>query len=297
MVINILKAARHFIFNKNAQKNFKNQSALNKVLRPFIAASFIQNRTSFIHIFSYLSGAFRQHQKLRILAHHYTFLSATFSQNQLRNLFFTGIDCYIDFDAENKYSVVLSFSSMLEFEGSLSLIYKVNNAEIAHLSFSIAPGDLFDIDDDNVLFIACLQKNGALQSSINMATKHFKDIDPARILMKVLESLADTLSISTCIGVSAANQLTAIKHSTVEKFSSIYDELWIENGGILKNGDYIISLPLPQKSLLAIKQTHRNRAIKKRGRLLEIYNSVHQNMQRNLLKSNDLIIYPLNRAS
>jgi len=260
------------VFNKNALKNLKNQLKLIALIQYFTAEKFVHFRTNLYHLTDYLSGEFTTDEKLRILYHHYSFLKNNFTNKQLGQIFNAGVECFKEDSNIGKYSIVLGSSSTLEFEGSLSLYLMFNDIKIATLSFSIVPGSLFNIPEEHVAYITCTQRIGQHKARILAAIKHFRDIVPSVLLMKSFEAILLTLGISACVGISYKNQLTALKHPGEEgKYHAFYDELWMNYGGIDIAGNYLVPLPLAQKPLLLIKQTHRNRTVRKRLKLREIY--------------------------
>nr|WP_255487031.1 DUF535 family protein [Mucilaginibacter sp. SP1R1] len=278
MVQNIIKIVRRLLFSGSAYVNINQQLKVIDVLKPFIQDKYIHYRIYVIYLFSYLSRAFDTDTKRQILINHYQLLQDRFPPAQLNKLFKSGIVCYSDNCGSNHYELILASSATLEFEGSLSLFFTMNEIKISTLSFTIAPGKLFGLADDHVIYISRLQRAGNHNQNIHTAIKYFNDIIPSVILMKVLEAVAAALHIHTCIGISSDNQLSTYMEPEAEKFYSIYDQFWINNGATLKNGNYIIPLPIAQKPLELIKQTHRNRAIKKRNKLCCIYNISYQNI-------------------
>jgi uncharacterized protein VirK/YbjX len=274
-----LRLIGYVIFNKKAFRNSKSQFKLIVLLKYFTDNKLVHFRTNLYHLTDYLSGSFSTGDKIQILIHHYSYLRANFTDAQLRQLFNEGIECYTECIETDKYSIVLTGSSTLEFEGSLSLFFKLNDVKIATLSFTIIPGSTFNLSDQNLAYITCMQRIGEHKDSINKAIKYFRDIIPSFILMKSFEAILSVLNISNCIGVSYTNQITALKNENKENYYSFYDELWMNYGGINITGNYLIPLPLTQKPILLIKQTHRNRTIKKRNKLKEIYNASLEGMR------------------
>ncbi len=266
------------IFNKKAPRNLIDQIKLIKILRYFTANKLAHLRVNLYHLTEYLACSLSINEKLQALFYHYNYLKTTFSLNQLEQLFNDGIECYAEDIEKDKYSIVLTGSSTLEFEGSLSLFLKMNGMKIAVLSFTIVPGELFGLDDEKVGYITCLQRKGQHKASIQIAIKHFRDIIPSFILMRSFEAILSVLKIDTCVGVAYTNQITAMQNVNNENYYSFYDEHWMNYGGIYKNGNYIIPIPLTQKPLLLIKQTHRNRTVKKRNKLKEIHNESFSKM-------------------
>jgi uncharacterized protein VirK/YbjX len=96
--------------------------------------------------------------------------------------------------------------------------------------------------------------------------------------MRSFGALLSVLKIDTCVGVAYTNQITAMKNVDNENYYSFYDERWMNYGGVYKDGNYIIPTPFAQKPLLSIKQTHRNRTVRKRNKLKQIYNESFSKM-------------------
>ena len=274
----ITRLSRFIIFNKKAPRNLIDQIKLIKLLRYFTTNKLAHLRVNVYHLTGYLSCSFNNNEKLQALFYHYKYLKTTFNLNQLKQLFNDGIECYAEDTENDKYAIVLTGSSKLEFEGSLSLFLKMNGVKIAVLSFTIVPGALFGLEDEKVGYITCLQRIGQHKAGIHIAIKHFKDIIPSFILMHSFEAILSVLKIDTCVGVSYTNQISAMRSVNNESYYSFYDEHWMNYGGVYKDGNYIIPTPLAQKPLLAIKQTHRNRTVKKRNKLKEIYNESFSKM-------------------
>jgi uncharacterized protein VirK/YbjX len=268
----------HFIWNKRALSNLKQHRALAKTLKRAVPPGKPVFRTSVMYLFSYLSGAITTSHKRKILTHHYSFLRKVFTSEQLSQLYNGGIVFYAEQYEQNHYRVILAPSEMLEFEGSLSLLFEINKQKIASLLFSFSPGDVFDIEDENIVFISCLQRVGNQAENAYAATKYFSDNNMATILLKVLEAAAVDFGITKAIGVGCDNQLTAKLTCEHERYYSIYDQFWLNSSGVKRDGDYLIELPMVQKSILLIKQTHRNRTIKKRQRLRDIFEAVQSNL-------------------
>jgi uncharacterized protein VirK/YbjX len=254
------------LFNRVAD-----QMEVIKVLSPFVSAGFINRRTYLIYIFSYLSRSFSVDEKRRILLHNYSFLRQSFDQKKLQKLFCDGITCFREIDGNDIYEVVLSSNDFFEFEGSSALSLKLNNVAVFDLAFTFAPGKIFGVEDETVIYISGLQGAKNEFDSVYKITKHFKENAPAIILMKVLEAIAAYFKINKLFGISVDNQLSFGGKSDYQYFYEKYDEFWKNTGGIYQQGDYLIPLPMPQKDILLVKQKYRNRTLKKREVLKEIY--------------------------
>jgi uncharacterized protein VirK/YbjX len=274
----ILRLLGFIIFHKRAPLNLIDQIKLMKLLRYFTINKLAHLRVNLYHLTEYLSCSLSTDEKSKALFYHYNYLKTIFSLHQLKQLFNDGVECYTENIENYEYNIVLTGSSTLEFEGSLSLFLRMNGVKIAVLSFTIVPGVLFGLEDEKVGYITCLQRIGQHKANIQIAIKHFRDIIPSFILMRSFEAILSVLKIDTCVGVAYTNQITAMKNINNENYYSFYDERWMNYGGIYKDGNYIIPTPFAQKPLLSIKQTHRNRTVKKRNKLKEIYNESFDKM-------------------
>jgi len=276
---------KYFFFSKSVLSNYKRQFQLVKTIKPFFKAGLIKySSNTYVYIFqrlfrNFLSVSLTTNDKLDIFSHHFNFLQHHFSFGNLHKLFNEGISLFSETDGSNAYAIKLVSSKNGEYEGLLSLAFTCNDIELAVVSFTIAPGKIFCLEQNEIAYVTRLQKSRAEKDLVNEATKYFKDIFLTSILLKALEAMLFAFDISTFAGVSAGNQVSGHMSGYQELFYVFYDETWITNGGILKNGEYILSLPLPHKSILLIKQTHRNRTVKKRNKLKEIYDCCSKNAQ------------------
>jgi len=276
---------KYFFFSKSIFSNYKRQFQLIKIIRPFFKAGLIKySSNTYDYIFqrlfrNFLSISLTTNDKLDIFSHHFKFLQQHFSPDNLNKLFNDGIQLFSETDGPNNYAIKLISSKDCEYEGLISLSFTCNDTELAVVSFTIAPGKTFGLEQPEIAYVTRLQKSREEKELVNEATKYFKDIFLTSILLKALDATFSAFNISTFLGVSADNQISGHFSGYRELFYIFYDETWVINGGTPKNGDYILSLPLPHKSLLLIKQTHRNRTVKKRNKLKEIYNCCLENAQ------------------
>lgn len=154
----ILRVVRHFLFEgRSFYSNCKQHLDLVKVLKPYKRANLISLRTYAIYLFSYISKSLKVDEKLKILTYHYSFLRSIFPTNKLKELFKNGIELYKERSDNDEFSVTLTSSGLLEFEGSLSLFFTVNGTKVFTLSFSFAPGSVYGVKDKTIVYVSCLQ--------------------------------------------------------------------------------------------------------------------------------------------
>jgi uncharacterized protein VirK/YbjX len=262
--------AKHFFFDGSFGSNVNKHQQLSKTLGPFISAQLISAKTPLLYLRKYISTAFPVSKCLEILGHHYSFLTNNVSAANLKQLFVDGIICY----AEDNYKIILYGSEDREREGSLSLYFKDNDVTIAQLSFTVSSGKAFDMEDENIVIISRFQQIYAHVEKAREAKKHFQDVMPTVLLFSVLESFCVALNIKRVIGLHGKDQLS-YEDKYQQAYTANYDEFWMHNGGQKSQYGYVMNCPFPQKDLLEIKQTHRNRAKRKRDRIDAIYNLCH----------------------
>lgn len=275
----LINCTKYFILDGNTVSKSKQHIELVKHLNPFKTANLIYDRAYYAYLFPYLSASFSTEEKREIYIHHYAFLRRTLSQEHLGLLYQRGIECFKEQIKEDEFTVLLKGrNTVKEYEGSLSLYFKMNGDTLFTASFSVIPGKVVKVADKEVIYIACMQGAHYWYEQIRKATKLFRENDLGVILMRVIEVFAKKFNICTALGVSAANQLSYRAHHDFHKYYSNYDVFWEGIGATLKNGEYVMPLPLPQKDILLIKQNHRNRTRKKRAKLDEIAAVVEENL-------------------
>jgi uncharacterized protein VirK/YbjX len=270
--------ARYFLFNGSLSSNIKKHKEIKETLSPFIANKLMDPKTTLLYLRKYVSTALPVDKSREILLHHYTYLKRMLPFNNLQHLFSNGIVCY----TESNYKIILSGSEDREREGSLSLYFKDGDLTIAQLSFTITNGKTFNVADNNIAVISRFQQISAHLENITEAKKFFGDIMPTLVLFTVLEAICVSLNIEKVLGINGKDQLSW-EPQYERSYSVNYDEFWMRNGGTATQYGYLMDCPFPQKDLNEIKQSHRNRARKKRERLEAIYNYAHTEINKLLI--------------
>jgi len=196
-------------------------------------------------------------------------------------LFLKGISCYSEINNDDTYTINLkAVTNHLEFEGSMNLVFHLNDVIIYNLGFSFIPGDIFGCSGEQVIFIASVQGTKNEFANIRKTTKYFKDNAPPVILLKMLEAMAIEFGIYTCLGVSVENQISFADDGTYNRFYNIYDQFWINSGAEYINSNYVIGFPSTSKPILTVPQPHRNRTLKKRKKLQEMLTLASENFKK-----------------
>jgi uncharacterized protein VirK/YbjX len=267
---------RYFVFHKGFVSKFRMHRAVLRTLSPFRRQKLIFFRTTLMYILPYLSKSFGVSRKQSILIDHYSFLDKKFSLSQLRQLFSDdGLEAYTETKGSDIYSVRLkSVTNHLEFEGSMSVLFKLNDIILYSLCFTFIKGEVFGINEEWLIYVSALQGTKNEYENIRISTKYFKENSLPVILLKTVEAIAVPLGIRHCVGISAHSQLSLKYSGQFERFFNNYDAFWLNNGAERIKDDYLLKFPLIQKPIEQIAQAHRNRTLKKRQKMQELSASI-----------------------
>jgi len=268
------------LINRNAFSNIKNQWGLIKVLRPFLKAKLITFSPYTIYFYPYISRTFNINDRYKTLIHHYSFLQNNYTPAQLEQLFTNGMECFKAVYGDAEFSIILKQNYTSEYEGPLSLYFKVNDDLISTLSFTFMPGDILNEGAENLIYISHLQRAQTQQHNNEHFINFFRNIHPSVVLLRAVEALGLAWGISKCVAITAENQLSYIAGMDKIAFAHTYDEFWKGRGGVYLNCAYHFQLPLLEVPLPAIKQSHRNKTIRRRNRLNEVYTICYYNFCR-----------------
>jgi len=249
------------------------------ILKSYKETQLINLRTYAIYTSSYLSKRLIVKEKLKILTYHYDFLKKIFRPHLLNQLFKNELIFWSSEKCPNTLSVSFTFSDMLEFEGSLALIFKVNEIKVFTLAFSFSPGNVFGFPDTTIIYIGCMQGVKDEFENYAKATKQLHENIPPVILVKVLEAFACALNITTMLGITTTNQLSFGKDANFENFNNNYNKFWEIIGGKKFNDYYLIECPLHQKPITLITSKHRKRVLDKRKVLEDVYKVCYENIK------------------
>ncbi|MES1219123.1 MAG: DUF535 family protein [Bacteroidota bacterium] len=252
--------------------NFRKHFELYRVLKFYSANGLIKFRTYRIYLFTYISKKLSIKEKLFILTHHYSFLKQSFRKKYLKKIFSGGVICWEEYNGVDSFKILLRARHYLEFEGSLTLSFMVNDTRVFNLNFNFAPGDIFGFEKENtILFISGLKGVENEFSKITLVSKAFFDLSPRIILMKVLENVGATLGVDTIVAVNVSNQVSYNNKEVAGRFYVNYDQFWEKlNGRKMKEGYYSFKCPIPEKPIHLVRHKYKKRALNRRSRLNEI---------------------------
>jgi uncharacterized protein VirK/YbjX len=237
---------------------------LSRALKPFSTSGFISPKIYFIYLFKYLSNSLNTKEKLGILANHYAYFKKQFPYHVLKSLFSDGLVCWSESRGQTTYEMKLISTTPYENEGSLCMLFTLNDTILYRLAFTFAPGKIFGLLDEQIFYITRLQGVRGCFHEISKSTKFFNDVTPPAMLVSAIEGMALALGIKTVIGISLENQISYLV-SDRQSFQKNYNEFWKTYDSVkIYNGDYLMPLPMQHKDIGLIKSNHRGRTVNKR---------------------------------
>jgi uncharacterized protein VirK/YbjX len=247
--------------------NLHRQRSVSAILRMpnFCAIASLQPRFPFKYLNNrYLARRLTTSERALALTHHYRYLDAKASDCFLRETLHDGITVYRIVVRNTVYTIVMVLSGPITDEGELSLELRLDGTTIFHLSFTIVPGTVIDIDAEDAVLITRIQGVRGLFKQIQMATKDLHEISPPALLFSAIHGTALAFNIGYIAGVAGVNQ-PAYSESDASEFTSAYDDFFISLGGIGNaNGFFCFRVPLREKPLALVKRDHRSRTRRKR---------------------------------
>ena len=250
---------------------------LNKILKPLYDSGFLSVKIGHIYLFNYLSGRLDTQTKLSILTNHYTFFQKKFPNYVLAQIFKTGLVCWKETKENSVFEIRLISNTPFENEGSLSLLFTMDETVLYRVAFTFCPGHKFGLLDDQVAFVTRIQGAKGNLENISKASKCYNDNTPPTILISSLEGLLLSLGIKKMIGIHSVNQISySYSINDRNSFHKNYDEFWETFESVkIYGGDYLLALPLDHKTITLIKSKHRNRTINKRKMRQEISRKIY----------------------
>lgn len=265
------------LINRRTFSNIRNHWNLSMALSPFLEDKLISNSPYTIYLYPYISHSFNMQERVKVLIHHYTFLKNTYSPLQLKRLFVHGFECLNITERGAAFSITIGKNVISEYEGPISLFFKVNEDLISTMSFTFLPGYLFNSQCGNIIYISHLQRSKTPAINNDKFLQYFKNIHPSAILLKAIEAFALALNIKTCVAIAAGNQLNCRSEKDQEVFINTYDDFWKGRGAAYLNGNYFFDLPISDIPMTDIKQTHRNKTHRRRRQLSSVYDICYHN--------------------
>jgi len=228
--------------------------------------SFLNNSSyfQFKYCGNYLSSVMSFRERFLTFSHHYDFIHRNNLAGMTAGLANKDKILY-SWENVNIFSIRLGLPELTYLEGEFILKFYMNSECIYFLTFCIAPGALFEVDDANVIFIGGSQGAKNKFEYIQIATKLNFDISPQAIILTSLRAIAIKFGLQTLIGIGAIHQCSLKFGDNPSARRSIYDNLWISSGGVQNSsGDFIIPSFYTEKPIYDVKRGHRIRTRRKR---------------------------------
>ena len=160
-----------------------------------------------------------------------------------------------------------------ESEGSLTLLLTVNDIPVFSMNFSFVPGKSFGTKNkESILFISGLKGFNNQFSNITLVSKHFYEMSPRVILLKIAECIAVSAGLDTILAINVDKQVSFGKRNFHQTFSNNYDNFWEKLQGVkMDSGYYCFRCPFVYKPIHLVGHKYRKRTENRRKKLEEIF--------------------------
>ena len=165
-------------------------------------------------------------------------------------------------------------------EGELQLTFSFRT-ELFVLTFLLAPGKVFDVDAEAVLFIGGVQGRIGGREEMREASKRNGEISPAAMLILTVQAFADAIGVDQLIAIGNDDHVATAYSPSGILFD--YHRFWSEVGGKRSGRYYRIPVESPSKPLSEIPLTHRGRTKRKREAKAQIRGTLERRL-RQILK-------------
>jgi uncharacterized protein len=193
-----------------------------------------------------------------IFVAHFEFLQRKFAGSFLASMDSLPITVWRKIVGQRNFDVIIGLNHVIEREGDLLLIFRMDGIVVYRLMFVFASGRDFHLPDETIIVVSGVQGVRDFDR-VKAATKTCCDVQPAHILMAALGGVADVARVSTIVGLHQSRQLFSSKlRFSYDRFFEIYGT------EIPGQRTYLIRVPYVEKPISEIGTSHRRRTLRKR---------------------------------
>jgi uncharacterized protein VirK/YbjX len=285
----ILKLIRAAYRSLPALMLFPAHIRLMRVMRSPIFASLLVCRPKLPYKYlyrPYLVQAFSRKTRLKILTHHYSFLSQHASEMFFEHILNEGYTLWKEVKDGMEDSIVLGFPLEWEhdYEGDLLLTFKHNGAPLYSVTFTLSQGDAFGVDVPCAILVTAIQGVAGKAEAIRYAAKRYHDLSPPVLLMSAVEAIGMALDIRMVAGVGLDQQVQKQTWGD-DHFVFDYDRFWTSLVGERNaDGFYLSRIPLPLKPIEDVRSKHKKKTALRRVARASIQEMVEMNFSTHCLR-------------
>ena len=230
---------------------------------------------------SYLFCNIAIKNKFKYIQSHYDYLSKTFNEQAITNIYSTFNVNLLEFELENvgTMKVKLCYIPYLGKEGELTLLLDLNDEDLYSIAFS------FHEENNKLSFIIYgIQSRSAIDADlIKQVTKKMHGVRPRNYLFFILRQICEVLEVDKIEAIRSQYHVANCSHvKKTGKFQANYDQYWEEENGIKGEKFYTLPLVETRKSMEEIASKKRS-MYKKRYALLDEHKETIISELKNLL--------------
>ena len=225
-------------------------------------------------ITNYLAQGLTTSQRAECFLYHHCRVNAAFPVDLLRHIFERNLTLHEVQHGANLYSIELCLPTGSDLrEGELAIEFRVDGVTIYVLQLTVIPGRVVGSKARDVVLISRIQGVRGCYPLIYSATKAFRDVAPAALLVGAAHGVAQALEIDEWAGVTSERQ-TCFGLDRPDMFSTAYDEFFAQLGGTCTKAGFFLGSFSEQKPLGQVNNGHKARKKKRRAIRLQLANDV-----------------------
>jgi uncharacterized protein VirK/YbjX len=229
---------------------------------PFVDA--VQNNPKFALKYlteQYLVRDFTVAERAACFRNHYLRLYNELPDRLLRQILHWSVDLHEFSEGGNRFVLTMGLSRPCDKEGEMSLILQANGEIIYTLSFTIVPGWVVKSTRTQVLLISRLQGAPAYPpEKIKLITKAVYRLRFGALLLAGLEGIATAFGIEEIACVCSTRNLSYAEEYA-PRFKNAYEDFFAELGITPTDAGFLsATVPIEERSLEAVKHSHKSRA-------------------------------------
>jgi uncharacterized protein VirK/YbjX len=193
-----------------------------------------------------------------IFVNHFQLLQRKFAGGFLASMDGLPIAVWRKTIGQRRFDVTIGLNYVIEHEGDLVLVFRMDGIMVYRLMFVFASGHDFHLPDETIIIVSGVQGVHDF-NRVKLATKTCCDLQPAHILMAALGGLAEVARVSTIVGLHQSRQLFG--HNVRFSYDRFFEIYGTEMAG---QRTYLIQVPYVEKPIASVETSHRRRTLRKR---------------------------------
>ena len=214
----------------------------------------------------YLATGFGPQERAELALSHYEHETLRLDENYRDAVYDGGLTLWHQVTAQNDYRVVLEAGNDTLHEGGLSLVFRIDGARIALLSFSWVP-EVLVAGAAGAALVPFITRHQSTRERYYQKDFHkaFDRVRPVQLMLAALAGLCEAEGAPRILGLAARHHPSATD-DTMDRYLASYDQTWEAQGGRqVSPGVWTMAVPVRRRPLEEIEPSRRKRTVRRRA--------------------------------